>query len=332
MCKEQKQSQNTTKVEGVPSWLENISKSLATKAGEVGSKPFEAYTDQRVADLNPDQQNAFQRLRDFVGAGTTIDAAKHATDAPAQTIGTERVVDENGRLGAIRDYLNPYVENALQPALTKIQESADARRRQINAGATSAHAFGDARHGVLEAKHDLDTSRAVGETAANFMNNAFNQSMDRRATDLNRFGDVDKTNAQFGETALNRELQGSQVQQTQMLQQLQALLNTGGIEQGNDQQKLDAKYQEFLRAYQHDPQMLAAASNILKSLPYSKTTTADTVTRTPDNSLLNLAGAVGGAALGSAPVSGAIASYLSSVFGKQTQPGPQEAGSNGSIV
>lgn len=326
MCKEQKTKQTGTQVASIPSWLESASQSLAEKSQALTDKPFEAYTGDRVAGLTADQQSAFQRLRDFIGGGTTTNASTHAMSAPAQNIGTERVVDEGGRLGAISDYLNPYVENALQPALTKIQEGADARRKQINAGATSAHAFGDARHGVLEAKHDLDTSRAMGETAGSFLKNAFDTSMGQRAADLNRFGEVDKTNAQFGETALNRELAGSNQVQSQLLQQLQAALGAGAIQQGNEQQGLDAQYQEFLRKYQHDPQQLSTMANVLKALPYTRTVNSDSATISPDNSLLGLAGSLGGAALGSAPVSNAIASYLSGIFAPSAAAGAGAAG------
>lgn len=314
MCKEQETKQNSVQQVEIPSWLTSASQGLASKAAEAADKPFEAYTGDRVAGLTGDQTNAFQQLRDFISRGTSTNATSHAMSAPAQSIGTERIVDQGGRLGATSDYLNPYVEEALQPALTKIQEQADARRKQINAGATSARAFGDARHGVLEAKHDLDTSRAVGETASTFMKNAFDTSMGQRAADLNRFGEVDKTNAQFGEAALSRELTGSNQVQSQMLQQIQALLGGGAIQQGNEQQGLDAAYQEFIRKYQDDPTKIAAYSKALGSLPYSKTSTTDTTNTSPDNSLLGLAGSLGGAALGSAPVSNALAGYLSSIF------------------
>lgn len=320
MCKEQKTRQTGTQTTAIPSWLEAASKSLAEKTQTAADKPFEAYTGDRVADLTPDQQTAFQQLRSFVSGGETPDALRRAMSAPAQTVGTERVVDEGGRLGAIGDYLNPYVENALRPALTKIQEQADARRKQINAGATSARAFGDARHGIVESTLDKNTSQAVGDTASQFMMNAFDRSMANRQTDVTRFADTDKTTGQFAETALNREAGTAQALQSNLLQQLQAMLGAGAIQQGNEQQGFDAAYQEFIRQYQHDPTQLKTMASVLGALPYSKTTNTDSTAYTPDNSLLGLAGSLGGAALGSAPVSNALAGYLSSIFAPSVAP------------
>lgn len=310
MCKESETKKNTVQTSPIPTWLEGASKTLADKSLAQADKPFEAFTGDRVADLTPDQMTAFQKLRDFISSGASVDPIKDAMSAPAQNIGTERVVDEGGRLGAIKDYLNPYVENALTPALNRIQEQADARRKQINAGATAARAFGDARHGIVESTLDKNTSQAIGDTASNFMMGAFDKSMGTRAADLNRFGEVDKTNAQFGETALNREVSGATALQSQMLQQLQSLLQGGAIQQGNEQQGLDAVYQEFIRKYQHDPQQLQILANVLAKLPYSQTKTTDETATQPDNSLLGTAGSVVGSVAASKPVSTAIATAL----------------------
>lgn len=313
MCKESKTKQNATTVQNIPGWLEDASKSLTEKASAYADKPFEAYTGERVAGFSPDQQNAFQMLRDFIGTGGTVDTIKNASSQPAQNIGTERVVDEGGRLGAMKDYFNPYVDGALQPALAQIQKQADERRKNINSGATAARAFGDARHGILESTLDQNTSQAIGDTAAKFYSDAFDKSMNTRAADLNRFGEVDKANAQFGEQALNREISGAQTAQQALLQQLQAALQTGGLQQGVDQAGLQAAYEEFMRKNQHDPQMLAQLSAVLSKLPYSKTQTTNAESIAPDNSLLGTAGAVGGAVAGSAPVSAAIAGLLAGI-------------------
>lgn len=313
MCKESKKSQNTTQSAPIPTWLEDASKGLVGKANEYADKPFEAYGGDRVADITADQSTAFQQLRDFISGGDTTKAARDAMTAPAQTVGTERTVDEGGRLGQISDYMNPYIEKALQPALAKVQETADARRKQINAGATAGHAFGDARHGILESTHDLNTSRAMGDTASQFMANAFDKTMATRAGDLNRFGDIDKTNAQFGETALNRELTGSNAVQQQMIQQIQALLGAGGIQQGTEQAGLDAQYQEFIRQFQDDPNKLKILSEALSRIPYSKTSTSNTDMIQPDNSGMALLGSAASAAASSAPVSAALASMLAAI-------------------
>lgn len=306
MCK----SSKTTSTNSVPGYVTDLSTSLASKAGDVLDKPFEAYTGDRVADFNADQQSAFQKLRDLIAGAPQVggDAIQGAADyakAPAQSIGTERIVDENGKLGAIADYLNPFQENVVSPALRKIQEQADAQRKRISAGATAAGSFGDARHGITEAMLGRDTSLAMGEIAGQLNKQGFDTAMGLRTGDVNRFKDVDALNANYDEQALQRMLTGTGAQldraksdQDRLLGQISALLGAGTQQQGNEQSQLDAAYQEFMRKYiGDDATKIAAVTQALQGMKGAYDTTK-TETK-PDNSLLGAAGSAAGAAASS---------------------------------
>lgn len=311
----------TTTVQKVPKYIEEGGKEVIAKSQALADKPFEAYTGQRVADFSGDQQSAFQQLRDLIAGapqvgGEAIQGARDFAAAPAQHLTTERIVDDDGRLGAIADYMNPFVDQALQPALRAIQEQADAQRKRISGGATSAGAFGDARHGILEAMLGRDTSTAMGDTASRFYLDAFRDALGLRQGDLSRMTDLDKTNALFNEQALDRLLTGSGAvldragqDQRQGLQLIESLLASGGIQQGADQAELDAAYQEFLRNYGHDFDVVAAMASALSGVPYTRTQT----TTQPDNSLLGTLGSAAGAFAGSPAGSAAIAGMLAAI-------------------
>lgn len=322
MCKESENKQSTTQTQSIPEWLSGASKGLVDQAGATLSKPFESFKGDRVAEFSGDQASAFQKLRDFVTGGGNSAGANGVRDymtAGPQKVSTERVVDENGRLGGIDSYMNPYMDRVLTPALQKIQDSADAARKRIGAGATSARAFGDARHGITEADLNASTSSAMGDTAGQILKSGYDTAMGTRAQDLARFGQTDAANAQYAEEALRRGLTGAQAEQQQQLQQIQALLSAGTVQQGNEQANLDAVYQEFLRQYAHDPAMLKTLASIYSSVPYTKTMEGQTTTTTPDNSILGMLGAVGGAALGG-PVGASIGQSLFG-GGATTTPG-----------
>lgn len=254
MCCESETKSTTT----VPGYIEEAGKSLVSQGQQLASTDYQSNPLQ-IADFSPDQQTAFQQVRDI---------------AANPNISTERIVDEGGRLGAVSDYMNPYLERALAPALRQIQEAEDANRKRIGAGATSAGAFGDARHGIVESMNARDAQLARGETAAKFYKDAFDTVMTQRGQDLSRFTDVDKTN--FGNA----------------LQAVQALLTTGGQQQGLDQAKNQAIFDDFLRQYGHDFAVLEALGAAISGTPYSTTTTQTS----PDNGILQALGA-GGAAL-----------------------------------
>lgn len=307
MCKKAKET-STSKVD-IPEYVETGGKKLIADATKLSDKPFIPYTGDRVADFTPDQLTAFQKIRDLVGSapnvlGESLQGARGYGSAPSQRIGTERIVDESGQLGAISDYFNPHVDAALDPAIRRIMESADAQRKAIGAGATSAGAFGDARHGIVEGVLNRDTSQVIGDTASKFYNDAWNTAMAERTSDLNRFKDTDTINANFNETALNRLLTGSGAvadrvgaDQAMKLNQIQALLSGGNQQQGNTQAGLDAGFQEFLRGQGWDFSVLEALSSALNAAPYQKTQT--TTTSKPDNSGLGLAGSIAGSILSS---------------------------------
>ncbi len=245
------------------------------------TKAYQPYTGERVAEFSPDQLTAFQRIRDLVaGAPQLSDEAltgvRGYAGAPAQTVGTERVVDEGGRLGPMAAYVNPYVEAAMEPALRKIDESAAAARKRLEASQIrSGGAGGDWRSDWLQQRLQRDTSTAIGDVAARTGLSAWDRAMGLRGGDLDRMLRADIAGGQFGEQALGRQFTGARALQPTQQQQLplvDAFLKTGAAQQARDQAELDAAFQEFLR--QVDPSALAGFAGALKTLPTDVTQTS----------------------------------------------------------
>jgi hypothetical protein len=292
-----------------PDWVNEAGEFLTAKGKDFANTDFTAYTGDRVADFSSDQSNAFQRLRDVIAGAPQVgpealNMVRTAANAPAQAVSTERVVDEGGKLGSIASYTDPYMKAAdgpVQAAIRKITEASDVQRKGIGAGATMAGAFGDARHGIKEAQLGRDTSLAIGETAGNLYGKAFSDAMASRTGDLNRFGQTDLANAGFNETALGRMAKGAtdltgtaQADQQRMLQQVAALLESGGQQQGQEQMGLDRAWEEFLREqYGDTTTKLGVLGSALGAGPKESTTT----TQTPDTTGARLAGSAMGAIL-----------------------------------
>lgn len=327
MCKEQKTKSTSKSVSSIPSYLEDASKFAVQQATNLARTPFQEYTGDRTAGFTPDQLSGFQGVRDLYGLSgdlrdEAVGGARTYGYAPAQNISTERVVDESGRLGAISDYMNPYLEQVLTPALRQIQEESDAQRNRLQAMATGSKAFGDARHGILEGIQNRDTAIARGDVAGRIFNTGFDTAMGHRTADLNRFFQADQLNNQYNEQALRRRLEGTGQllpRANQQMQNLQALLSTGGQQQALSQADLDAAYQEFLRGQSWDFDTLRALTGTLGSVPYTRTSTSEATQTSPDNSLLALAGGLAGSFLGG-PIGGSLGSSL--FGGGQSLVGP----------
>lgn len=366
MCKESETHQNTTGTQSQtsttsnPGYVNDAAQNLVHLGENVGNSSYTPYTGQMVAPTTSDQNNAFQMIRNLISGAPQVgpDAIKSAQaygSAPAQSVtahtvngqkvGTERVVDENGRLGKIADYMNPYTDQALNPALRKIQEASAQIDNQNRARATAAHAFGDARHGIVDAQNNKNTVLAVGDTSGKYLTDAYNAAMAQRTADLQRMLGADTTTAQFGqqanlanqqaqnqadvtnanfqEQALGRQLAGANATETlagadqnRLLQQIQQLLNAGQIQQSTGQAQDSANYQEFMNQYNHQFAALNALRGALQGLPSERTvtttgsSTGQTTNTQPDNSLLGGLGSAAGAYAGSTAGSAAITALL----------------------
>lgn len=302
---------SSTTTTQLPDWVTSASKSLLSSAQKQASAPTKSYSGKLTASVNPALKAVFEKFGLLEDPGATPEAIQGAQDyayAAPQSVGTERVVDESGRLGAISDYMNPYTDAALSPTYRKIKEAADAARLRQRASATSAGAYGDARHGIADAGINESEILANSEATYGAFKDAFDMAMGLRTGDLGRMFQTDVTNAGFDEQALSRLFQGSgavldraQQGEDQTLQRLQAQLAAGGVEQDLAQSGLDRKYAEFLRKYSGDEGKLSMLSSIMSALPYNRTVKGNETGRTtlsePDNSGYELLGGIASAAL-----------------------------------
>lgn len=265
----------------IPAWLSAAGQDAYGKASTLYSTPYQAYGGDRVAGPTGDQTTGFQMLRDYIAGGgssalrgTGVDLI---TRGAGYTPSTERIVDENGRLGAIADYTNPYTEATLAPTIRNIESQYGKQRMAIGDRATTAGAFGDARQGVLEAANQRDQGQAVGDASYKAFADAFNTAMGLRSGDLARFTAGDEAKAGRDIAAGGALVDTAGKAQSDFMQQLTALLTTGGIQQQTAQSGLDADYEAYLRQQEDPYKKIAALVSTIGGIPYStsSTTTKD---------------------------------------------------------
>ncbi|MBW3099193.1 hypothetical protein [Pseudohoeflea coraliihabitans] len=163
-----------------------------------GSKPGESLytglTDQQnkaignadwLADQDMDQMfnlgEAEGLWRDYAGAGP---ATISGDFSGGQIDPLGRIVDEDGFLGSISSYMNPYLEQVLAPQMRVLNEQKERDRRTLGASAAMSGSFGDARHGISESMMRDDANRAAMEIAGATHADAWNQAMGLRSNDM----------------------------------------------------------------------------------------------------------------------------------------------------
>jgi hypothetical protein len=210
--------------------------------------------------------------------------------APAQSISAPSILggNQNVNTSTIQDYMNPYLDAALQPQLQAIARQGDADRKRINAASTFSGAFGDARNGIEASNQSRDENILSNNTIGQGYNTAFNTAAGLRGQDITNALAVQNANAGYNETALQRAATGAadltnldKYDTGRTVDLANALNAQGKQQQATNQAGLDANFQEFMRQQGYGPQMIQLMSSILAGTPHDTSQVA--TTDAPDN-------------------------------------------------
>lgn len=292
-------SQATTSRTELPQWLQDAAQRNYEFARGIAEKPFQAYTGERVAGLTPDQMQAAGMVRNLAASGNAylpgIEQMYGAYGAaPAGKVSSPSILGGgyDAASGSINDYLNPYVQGALAPQLRNIERAGAVMRTGpggIDSGATSAGAFGDARHGVETAEQMRNQAQLESDVTGQAYKDAFDRAAGLRGTDVGNLINTGTTNAGLNEQALARMLgsgnafMGLDKYNTGRGVDLANALNQYGTQaRGVDQARMDAAFQEFMRGQQDPYTKLQALMQSLQGASgnVNKTTTGQTTGQT----------------------------------------------------
>ncbi len=294
-----------------PAWLQGAAYGNVNAAQNLQKTGFTPYTGQQVADFSPQQAASF-------GYGADIANATEANVAPTQaaltqaltTAGNAPTVSANSISSQMPQYMNQYVQLALNPQL---QQAANAYMLQSQAQqgeATSAGAFGDPREAILKGNlgfnYALENQSLVGQA----YNAAYNTAIGAGAQDVSNQLAAQQANAGIWSNQIGQLLAGSNAgfgQQTSAAN----LENTFGAQQTAQQQAvLNAAVNQWALGQQYPfltSQNIGGA--IGAALP-TNVATANTgagtyqgTTTQPNNAIWGLLGAAlgaGGSAVGGA--------------------------------
>lgn len=105
-----------------------------------------------------------------------------------------QVGSERWDTGAANAYMNPYVDTALRSTLDEMTRQNDQQRLADQGRAAKAGAFGGSRHGIIDAERDRNLTRAMADTTAQAMNQAYGQAQNQFNADAGRSQQASTTN------------------------------------------------------------------------------------------------------------------------------------------
>lgn len=275
---------------GLSEWAAPYVTNMLGKAEALSETPFQPYTGAFTAGPSQLQTQAFQGLggltvpQNITQAGQTL--GTYATkDIPAYQPGAYSPLQFDR--SNIQQYMNPYLEQVLEPQRREMQRQADIARTQMQSRMAQAGAYGGSRQAIMEAEAQRNLQQGLSDITGKGYSAAYEdaarrlQEQNARNIEAAKFGESSR---QFGTTAgldaLSRQIQAAQAQAGAGAQEaqyglanLQQQLAAGTTQRDIEQQGLTADYNQYLRELQYPQQMLEFQRNMLTGIPISTYTT-----------------------------------------------------------
>ena len=138
--------------------------------------------------------------------------------------------------GAMQQYMNPYLQNALQPQLQEMQRQYDITGTQQQGQATAAGAFGGSRGAIMAAENERNKNMAMNQAIGQGYNQAF-QNAQQQAGNVANMGLQGYQAAGQAGSALANIGAGQLASQQSIL----GAQNQAGAQQQAQQQPVDQK-------------------------------------------------------------------------------------------
>lgn len=245
---------NTTASSSLSPWAGEYVTNMLGQGQALANTPYQAYTGPLTAGASDLQQKAFAGLQatnfpSNLGQSFTNMGAPTAPTSPAG-VGTTT----GG--GTAAQYMNPYIQNVLQPQLAELQRNSQIQGLTNAAKATQAGAFGGSRSALMDAETQRNLMQEQNKTIGQGYANAFDT----------------------GRTQFNTEQQ-----QAKSLADL--IASQGNVQRGITSEGVAADLAQYQQQQEYPFKMVDFQQKLLNGLPIG--TQTNTTTQDPLSSALS---------------------------------------------
>ncbi len=271
-----------TQVTDLPDWAKPYAQETMAKAKAVTAAPYQRYEAPRIAGFSPMQEQAMQTASGMQPSQLGQFGGQLAGAASLGALGTQYRPFQMGQFTAGRaaQYMNPFVEMAMEPQLREAQRSSEMQRMADQAQATRAGAFGGSRQAIIEAERQRNLGTQLGDIRARGFMSAFDQAQQQFAREQQLREQSRQYGAGLGLQGLQTALQGAgqlgalggqEFGQQKDIIGLQSQL--GGQQQALRQQGLSQAYQDFLNEQNYPYKQLGFMSDMIRGMPLGQQST-----------------------------------------------------------
>ena len=294
-----------TQVSDLPDWAKPYAQETLEKTKALTAGPYQTYGAPRIAGFSPLQEQAQAAAGQMGPSQLGQFGGQVAGAASLGALGTQYNPFRMGQFTAGRaaQYMNPFVEMAMEPQLREAQRSSEMQRMADQAQAVRSGAFGGGRQAIVEAERQRNLGTQMGDIRAKGYMSAFDQAQQQFA----REQQLREQSRQFGaglgmqgfQTALQGAgqlgaLGGQEFGQQRETIGLQSQL--GAQQQALRQQGLTQAYQDFLNEQNYPYKQLGFMSDMIRGLPLGQQSTKQIYE--PPGSIMGQIGGIGTGLLG----------------------------------
>ena len=231
-----KQTTTTASTPQVPADVEATRQELMGRARAFAAEPFPLYNQPRVAGFTPDQLAGFGTTRNLATESGALGAL--TPDLVQEGITAARGLATTLPQTNIQQYMSPYTEAVLDPAIRDIEERAARSRLALGQQSARTGSFGGSRQAIAESELERGTQRNIAEQSALQRQQAYNQALQQFRLDQERIpalysGAIGQVGAGLNQVAGRF---GTEVN---------PMLQIGGAQQALDQTNLDVLRRAF---------------------------------------------------------------------------------------
>lgn len=257
------------------SWAGDYLSNMLAQGQALATAPYQQYQGPLTAGASDLQNTAFTsgaNLQAPASLGTAATTVGNIANKAQELTYTPQTTAFDTT--AAKQYMNPYLQQSLNPQLDEARRQSDITAQQNNAQMTKAGAFGGGRQAILTAENQ----RNLGTNLANITGQGYNTAYTNAQAQFNADQNRKSQEAQFGATYANQGLQtglhAAQAQGNLGLQQNQANIantqeqaNLGATQRGITSEGIAADQAAFNEARANPYKMLQFQQSLVNGLP-----------------------------------------------------------------
>ena len=259
-------------------WAGDYVTNMLGQGAAQANKPYEAYTGPLTAGASQLQNQAFTQAGNMQTPASIGQAATTAGGIASLAPGAGQYTSVGTDFGTTQaqQYMNPYLQSALNPAMEEARRQADISRMADAGRLTQAGAYGGSRQAIMESEGRRNLMDKQNQMLTSGYSTAFDKAQQQFNADQARRINEQQFATTSGLQGLQTGLQGAQTQgqlgslQSQTdLAGINALAGLGGMQRGIESEGIAADKAQFEEARLNPYKMVQFQQSLLSGLPLS---------------------------------------------------------------